>query len=64
MTPASPSVVSGQAIRFTATVTNTSATGEKPTGTVMFEDNGVQFGPTVNLRRWSRQQHHGHQRQH
>jgi ELWxxDGT repeat protein len=49
LSPASPSVVNGQAISFTATVTNTSGTGVKPAGTVMFEDNGVQFGPTVNL---------------
>jgi ELWxxDGT repeat protein len=49
VTPASPSLLSGQAIRFTATVTNTTLTGVKPTGTVTFEVDGVPFGPTVNL---------------
>jgi len=36
--PGSPSSY-GQAITFTATVTNTSATGQPPTGTINFEDN-------------------------
>jgi ELWxxDGT repeat protein len=36
VTPASPSLVSGQAISFTATITNTSGTGVQPTGTVEF----------------------------
>ena len=49
VTPASPSVVSGQNITFTAKISNTSATNEKPTGSVMFEDNGVQFGSTITL---------------
>ena len=49
VTPASPSVVSGQNITFTAKISNTSATNEKPTGSVIFEDNGVQFGSTITL---------------
>jgi Bacterial Ig-like domain (group 3) len=49
VTPASPSVATNQAIKFTATVTNSSATGEKPTGSVQFEINGVNFGSPVNL---------------
>jgi ELWxxDGT repeat protein len=49
VTPASPLVGTGQAINFTAALANTSGTRVKPTGTVMFENNGVQFGPTINL---------------
>jgi large repetitive protein len=49
VTPATPPVVSGQTISFSAKISNTSATNEKPTGTVIFERNGVQFGPTINL---------------
>ncbi len=49
VTPASPSVVTGQVIAFSAKVSNTSTTGVIPTGTVKFENNGVQFGATINL---------------
>jgi hypothetical protein len=43
-----PSVF-GQAVSFTATVTNTSGTGVTPTGSVQFVIDGVNFGTPVSL---------------
>jgi hypothetical protein len=40
---------SGQAISFTAIVTNSNNTGLAPTGTVQFTDNGVNLGSAVQL---------------
>jgi Bacterial Ig-like domain (group 3) len=47
---ASPaSVVTGQAVSFTATVSNTDATGQTPTGTIQFTIDGSNFGSPVTL---------------
>ena len=43
------SPVSGQPISFTAFVSNASATGLAPTGTVQFTDNGSNLGSSVQL---------------
>ena len=45
VTPLSPSVVSSQAISFTAKITDASGTGEKPTGSVQFEINSAETRP-------------------
>jgi large repetitive protein len=47
---ASPaSVVTGQAVSFIATITNTSATGQTPTGSVQFTIDGSNFGSLRSL---------------
>ena len=45
--------LTGQPISFTAFVSNASATGLAPTGTVQFTDNGVNLGTPVQLTRVS-----------
>ena len=47
--PNSVSLVSGQAQVFSATITNTSGTGQAPTGSVQFQVDGVNAGSPITL---------------
>jgi hypothetical protein len=49
VTPVPASVVSGQTLTFTAKVANTDTTAVKPTGTLQFKIDGVNFGSAVAL---------------
>ena len=49
MTVSAANPVNGQALTFTATVSNTSGTGQTPTGTVQFFIDGSPYGSPVSL---------------